>query len=60
MASKAFKIIQGMELGKPHDLPKFKGRKSARTDDGLGGSGNGKKQMPVCNGLDRGSNFAST
>jgi len=36
------------------------GRKPARADDGSGGSGNGKKRMPVCNGLDRGSNFAST
>jgi len=36
------------------------GRKPARADDGSGGSGNGKKRMPVCNGLDGGSNFAST
>ena len=36
------------------------GRKPARADDGSGGSGNGKKRMSVCNGLDRGSNFAST
>jgi len=36
------------------------GRKPARADDGSEGSGNGKKRMPVCNGLDRGSNFAST
>ncbi|HJH28168.1 MAG TPA: hypothetical protein C5S51_00465, partial [Methanosarcinaceae archaeon] len=31
-----------------------------RADEGSGGSGNGKKRMSVCNGLDRGSNFAST
>jgi len=36
------------------------GRKPARADEGSGGSGNGKKRMSVCNGLDRGSNFAST
>jgi len=38
----------------------YMGRKPARADDGSGGNGNGKKRMSVCNGLDRGSNFAST
>ena len=38
----------------------YMGRKPARADEGSGGSGNGKKRMSVCNGLDRGSNFAST
>ena len=49
-----------MKLGKPHEFPIHMGRKPARADDGSEGSGNGKKRMPVCNGLDRGSNFAST
>jgi hypothetical protein len=61
MASKVSIIICDIELGKPHELPIiYMGRNSARSDDGLGGSGNGNKRMPVCNGLDRGSNFAST
>ena len=36
----------------------LKGRISARNDDGIEGRGVSKKRMPICNGSDRGSNFA--
>ena len=35
------------------------GRIPARDDDGIEGRGVSKKRMPICNGSDRGSNFAS-
>ncbi len=35
------------------------GRTLARDDDGIEGRGFSKKRMPICNGLDRGSTFAS-
>ena len=37
----------------------LKGRISARNDDGIEGRGVSKKRMLICNGSDRGSNFAS-
>jgi len=46
-------VLRGLEAGNGLRL-------LDRSDDGPGGSGNGNKRMPVCNGLDRGSNFAST
>ena len=35
------------------------GRIPARDDDGIEGKGVSKKRMLICNGSDRGSNFAS-
>jgi len=35
------------------------GRNSVRSYDNIEGRGFSKKRMPICNGLDRGSNFAS-
>ena len=58
MASKAFRIICDVELGKLNALPKS-GRNFARRNDGAVGKGFGNKQMLVCNRLDRGSKFAS-
>ncbi len=60
MASKAYIIICDMELGKPHKLPEYRGRSSARSNDGLGGRGIGKKRMTACNEVYRGSKFALT
>ena len=60
MASKAFVIICGVELGKPYVLPKYLGRNSVRGDEGTEGRGIGKKRMSVCNGSNRGSKFALT
>jgi hypothetical protein len=34
------------------------GRTPARDDEGIEGRGFSKKRMSICNGLDRGSNFA--
>jgi len=61
MASKAFKkLFKIWNLVSPMSSQLYMGREPARADDGSGGSGNGKKRISVCNGLDRGSNFAST
>lgn len=47
-----------VERGKPVFLPL--GRRIARDAVGDAGMGCWRKRMPVCNGLDRGSNFALT
>ncbi|KAF5420612.1 MAG: hypothetical protein C5S44_08100 [Candidatus Methanocomedens sp.] len=60
MASKAFKIIHYMELGKPYLLPECLGNDLARGNDGLEGRGIGKKRRATCNELYRGSKFALT
>jgi hypothetical protein len=60
MASKAFIIICGVELGKPYMLPELLGRDSVRANDGIEGRGTGKKQMASCNEAYRGSKFALT
>jgi len=60
MASKVFISIRDVELGKPYMLPKYSGRNSVRSNDGIEGRGIGKKRMSVCNGLNRGSKFALT
>ncbi len=52
MASKAFKIIYGVELGKPNMLPK--GRNSVRGNNGMRGRGKSKKQTSICNELNKG------
>ena len=60
MASNAFRIIHDVELGKPYLLLECPGNDLARGNDGLEGRGIGKKQMPTCNELYRGSKFALT
>ncbi|NQE46418.1 hypothetical protein C5S31_10390 [ANME-1 cluster archaeon GoMg2] len=60
MASKAFIVICGAELGKPYMLPESPGRDPVRVNDGIEGRGTGKKRMPSCNEAYRGSNFALT
>ncbi len=60
MASKAFVFICGVELGKPHKLPEYLGRNSARGNNGIGGKGSGKKRMTACNEAYMGSEFALT
>ena len=57
MASKAFRIIHGVELGKPHMFPR-KGRNSVRSDNDIRGRGESKKRMTIGNKLYRGSRFA--
>ena len=47
MASKAFIIICGAELGKPYMLPQ--GRDPVRVNDGIEGRGTGNKRMTSCN-----------
>jgi hypothetical protein len=62
MAPKEFVIIYGIKLGKPY-IPlkkKKEGRNSVTGIDGIEGRGSGKKRMSICNGLNRGSNFALT
>ena len=54
MASKAFRIICDVELGKPVALPNFWGRNSVRSNEGAVGRGYGKKRMAVRNRLNRG------
>jgi len=56
MASKAFRIICDVELGKLNALPKS-GRNFARRNDGAVGKGFGNKQMLVCNRLDKVQNL---
>jgi hypothetical protein len=58
VASKVFKIICDVELGKPFVLPKFLGRKSAKINNGTEGRGESKKRMTIGNKLYRGSKFA--
>jgi len=53
MASKVFTIIYDVELGKPYALL-YSGRSSAKSDNSAEGRGYGKKQMSVCNRLNRG------
>jgi hypothetical protein len=57
MASKVFRIIHDVELGKPHMLPE-RGRNSARSNYGVEGRGESKKRMTICNDLYKGSKFA--
>jgi hypothetical protein len=57
MASKAFRIIHGVELGKPHMFPEGS-RNSARSYNGIRGRGESKKRMAIGNKLYRGSIFA--
>ena len=59
MAPKVFESICDVKLGKPYVLPECLGNDLARGNDGLEGRGNSKKRMSICNGLNRGSNFAS-
>lgn len=56
VASKVFKIIYNVELGKPYMF--LKGRCSARISDGIEGIGESKKRMTICNELYKGSKFA--
>jgi hypothetical protein len=60
VASKVFVIICDAELGKPYMLPEKPGSDPVRANDGIEGRGIGKKRMSVCNGLNRGSEFALT
>jgi len=53
MAPKAFIIISDMELGNPYTLLK-RGMKVVKPTKGVDGTGSLKKQMPACNGWDRG------
>ena len=58
MAPRESIIIHDTELDKPYMFP-LMGRNSARNESDKEGIGFSKKRMPICNGLDRGSNFAS-
>ncbi len=53
VASKVFGIICDTELGKPFALQES-GRNSAKSNNGVEGRGESKKQMTVCNELYRG------
>ena len=53
MAPTAFIIISDMELGNPYTLLK-RGMKVVKPTNGVDGTGSLKKQMPSCNGQDRG------
>jgi hypothetical protein len=61
MAPKEPIIIHGIELGKPY-MPlwqkKKEGRDPVKGIEGIEGIGSGKKRMSICNGLNRGYNFA--
>jgi hypothetical protein len=59
VAPKTYRIIHGMELGKPAALP-YLGSFSAKGNNGVEGRGNDKKQMATGNKLHRGSKFALT
>jgi len=52
-----FKIIYGVELGKPYAFPQ--GRNLAIDNNDAEGRGKSNKQMSICNELNRGSKFAS-
>lgn len=56
MASKAFKIIYGVELGKPYAFPQ--GRNPVMDNNDAEGRGMSKKRMSICNELNIGSKFA--
>jgi len=56
MAPKVFKIIYGVELGKPNAFPVV-GRSSVRKNDGVVGRGDSKKRRATCNELHRGLNL---
>jgi hypothetical protein len=60
MAPKESIIIHDTELGKPYIPLKKKGRDPVKGIKGIEGRGSGKKRMSICNGLNRGSNFALT
>jgi hypothetical protein len=60
MASKAFIIICGAELGKPYMLLESPGSDPVRANEGIEGRGIGKKRMASCNEANRGSEFALT
>jgi hypothetical protein len=60
MASKAFVFICEAELGKPYMLPEKPGSDPVRANDGIEGRGISKKRMLICNGSNRGSEFALT
>jgi hypothetical protein len=56
VASKVFKIIYDVELGKPNAFPQ--GRSLAIDNNDAEGRGKSKKRMSICNELNRGSKFA--
>jgi hypothetical protein len=56
VASKVFKIIYVVELGKPYAFPQ--GRNLAIDNNDAEGRGKSKKRMSICNELNRGSKFA--
>ncbi len=56
VASKVFKIICDVELGKPYAFPQ--GRNLAIDNNDAEGRGKSKKQMSICNELNKGSKFA--
>jgi hypothetical protein len=60
MAPKESTIIHDIKLGKPYMLLKKSGRNPVKGINGIEGIGLGKKRMSICNGLNRGSNFALT
>jgi len=67
MASKAFTLFVTWNLVNPicsfffkkKKKKKKKGRDPVKGINGIEGRGFSKKRTPICNGLDRGSNFAS-
>jgi len=60
MASKAFTLFVTWNLVNPIcSFKKKKGRDPVKGINGIEGRGFSKKRTPICNGLDRGSNFAS-
>jgi hypothetical protein len=64
MASKIFTLFAVWNLINPicslYSKKKKKGRDSVKGINGIEGRGSGKKRMSICNGLNRGSNFALT
>ena len=58
MAYNAFRIIHGVELGKPNMLPECLSSDLVRGNDALEGRGIDKKRMAFCNEMHRGSKFA--
>jgi hypothetical protein len=58
VASKVLKIIYDVGLGKPYMLF-LKSRNFVRSNNGIEGRGESKKQMMVCNELYRGLKFTS-
>jgi len=56
VASKVFRIMHDVELGKPYMF--LIGRNPARDNNDIEGIGDGNKQMAACNELHRGSTLA--